>query len=317
MLTHTRNVSAIIVSFRTGAVLFECIESVLAQPEVDEVIIVDNGNPLHDSNRLLDLGQKNDRVTVVNPGRNTGFAAGCNLGVAHASGEFIALVNPDCEIEPNTVGRVLRVFDAKPDAWVCGCRLINPDGSEQRGGRRDVLTPWHAVVEVLKLYRLFPNHPTFRRFHLYEAGPILDEKVVPTVSGAFMVIRRVHYQRLGGMDDNMFLHVDDSDFCLRVAALGGNVYYCGHIDVIHHRSTSDVSKTFVLWHKTRSMNYYFYKHFSLTYPRWFLHFGAAALWGQFLFSLPKLLIVDIPRAFGSGSSSGGVATPTPAKDSSL
>ena len=206
----------------------------------------------------------------------------------------MALINPDCVLPAGVIGKILEVFESRDDAWVCGSGLKNPDGTEQRGGRRDILSPWRAFVELLRFDRLFPNHPYFRRLHMYEGEPVEEVCEVPTVSGACMVIPKPVYDRVGGMDDNMFLHFDDSDLCIRIQQQGGKVLYCGHIPVIHHLSTSDVSRTFIEWHKARSSSYYFYKHFHVSYPFWTLIVVSLLLWVRFLILAPKLLVGDLP-----------------------
>lgn len=287
------DVSAIVVTFRTGVILKDCLEALLKQKELTEIIVVNNGNPLSTQNYLNGLSNDNPKVKIIEPGQNTGFAAGCNLGAANATGDYLVFINPDCILPERTIESVLVVFHDYKGVWLCGGRLLNPDGTEQRGGRRDILTPWIALVEFLGIYKLFPEHPSFRRFHLYEGDPITTIKEVPTVSGAFMVIPRQYYDRIGGMDDNMFLHFDDSDLCIRIINQGGKVLYCGHIPIYHHQGSSDVSRLFIQWHKTRSTNYYFYKHFSQSYPSWFLLGGGILLWLRFIVLAPFFLIGDI------------------------
>lgn len=270
-----------VVTFRTGPVLFDCLDALMGEPEITEVVVVDNGNPERHRQRLDALAADQPRVRIVRPGRNTGFAAGCNIGAAVARGTYVAFVNPDCVVAPGTLARVLDAFEAVPGTWICGARLQNPDGTEQRGGRRHILSPWRSLVELLRLDRLFPGHPAFRRLHMFEDVPIDEVAEVPTVSGAFMMLPKDRYESLGGMDDHMFLHFDDADLCLRALQAGGKVVYCGTAPVTHHLSTSDVSRTFIEWHKTRSTSYYFRKHFQGTYPSWAISLVAGLLWLRF------------------------------------
>jgi N-acetylglucosaminyl-diphospho-decaprenol L-rhamnosyltransferase len=290
-------VSAIIVTYWTGSVLFECLESVLRQSEITEIIVVNNGNSASAVKELQDLVDGQNKIKLIVPGRNTGFAAGCNLGAAQANGDYLTFVNPDCVLPLETIGKILTVFKERPDAWLCGGRLENPDGTEQQGSRREVLTPWRAVVEITRFDKLFPNHPYFRRFHIHESDAQDDILEVPTVSGAFMVIPKRRYERVGGMDDNLFLHLDDSDLCIRIMEHGGKVLFCGHVPVRHHLSTSDVSKTFINWHKTRSSSFYFYKHFHDSYPSWFISILTLFGWFRFWAMVPFTLIRDFPGIY--------------------
>lgn len=290
VLPLPRSVSAVTVTYHTGQVLWDNIAAQLAQPELVELILVDNGNTAETRRRLERLAAAEPRLRVLRPSRNLGFAAGCNFGAAQARADYLAFVNPDCVLLPNTLGAILDVFETETDAWLCGGRLQHPDGREQRGGRREILSPWRALMELLRLDRMFPDHPYFRRLHRYDEEGPRSVVEVPTVSGAFMMIPRRHYERLGGMDDHMFLHFDDADLCIRVGHLGGRVLYAGHVPIPHHLSTSDVSRIFIEWHKTRSTSYYFVKHFHASYPRWFLSLVSTLLWLRY----GLLLIVRLP-----------------------
>ncbi|WP_374631216.1 glycosyltransferase [Ferrovibrio sp.] len=291
-----RSVSSVTVVYYPGAVLWACIESLLAQPELVELILVVNGIEREGRLRLQALAQSEPRIRLIIGQGNIGFAAGCNRGASIATANRLAFVNPDCVLAPGTFGNILDVFDAKPQAWLVGGRLQHPDGREQRGGRRQTMTPWRVFVELIRLDRLFPNHPYFARLHDYENTPIGEAAEVPMISGAFMMIARNHYERLGGMDDNMFLHADDVDLCIRVGQHGGQVWYAGHVPITHHLSTSDVSRTFVEWHKTRSTSYYFIKHFQRLYPRWTLSGISVLLWLRFAILALRALPTDLPRS---------------------
>ncbi len=290
-----RSVSSITVVYYTGPVLWACIESLLTQPELTELILVVNGIDVESRQRLRQLANSESRIRLIESSRNIGFAAGCNRGAAVATAGRLAFVNPDCVLATGTFCSILDLFDERPQAWLIGGRLQHPDGREQRGGRREILSPWRAFVELMRLDRLFPNHPYFARLNSHESKPVNHAIEVPAVSGAFMMIPRAHYEQLGGMDDNMFLHSDDLDLCIRVGQRGGQVWYAGHVPITHHLSTSDVSRIFIEWHKARSTSYYFVKHFQRSYPRWALSGISALLWLRFVIVAVRDLPVDLPR----------------------
>ncbi|MEI8395706.1 MAG: glycosyltransferase family 2 protein [Rhodospirillaceae bacterium] len=287
-------VSAVVVTFWTGSILKECLSALVAEPEIAEIIIVNNGNDRNTEAWLEAFRETDSRVGLVYPGGNLGFAAGCNYGAARATGAFIALVNPDLVLPAGAIARFLEVFRDQPDAWLCGGRLEHPDGTEQRGGRREELTPWRGFVELTRLDRLFSGHPTFRRLHRYQQPAVRQVCEVPTVSGAFMMIPRDLYESLGGMDEAMFMHFEDADICRRVRQGGGRVLYCGHIPLTHHLSTSDVSRVFVEWHKARSMIYYIRKHFAGSTPFPVILAVRVVLWLRWTILVPSLLFRDGP-----------------------
>jgi N-acetylglucosaminyl-diphospho-decaprenol L-rhamnosyltransferase len=294
-------VSAITVTYHTGPVLWRCLDSILAQTQLGELIIVTNGVNAETRSSLECLAGADCRIRLIDPGRNLGFAPGCNLGATAASFDYLAFVNPDCVLTPGTFDAILDVFAQQSNAWLVGGRLQHPDGTEQRGGRREFLTPWRAFVEVTQLSRFFPNHPYFRKLHIFDRTATDGPTIVPVVSGAFMMMRKDIYEGIGGMDENFFLHFDDLDLCLRVHRYRREVWYAGNVPITHYRSTSDAPRLFVEWHKTRSGCYYFKKHFRSNYPWWTLSVLSAVLWVRFFLVALHLIPTDIKRIFALGA----------------
>jgi GT2 family glycosyltransferase len=274
-------ISAVVVTYRTGPVLPACLRAILQNKRIVELIIVDNGNDAVGREFLDEFAAASPAVHLLRPGKNLGFAKGCNLGASQAAGDYVAIVNPDLMVPPDTFDKIVLAFHTYSNTWLCGAQLLNMDGTEQRGGRRDVLTPWRVLIESLRLDRLFPRHPHFRRLNMHQNPPPMAVVEVPTISGALMVLPRLRWLQLGGMDENIFLHLEDTDLCLRILKSGGRILYCGDTPVYHHLGTSDVPRIFIEWHKVRSAGYYFRKHFSTTYPRWALFVVSLALWGRF------------------------------------
>jgi len=245
--------SVIMVSYHTGAVLFQAIEHVLAQKNLSELIVVDNGNPPDVLARLRALP-----VRLVSGHGNIGFAGGCNLGASYATAEYILLLNPDCLPEQDALVHLKAALEANPDAMMAGGLLLNPNGTEQRGGRRQLLTPQTALSEALGLYR-FTGAARLNNNETPTPQQICE---VPAISGACMFLRREDYLKLGGMDEGYFLHVEDMDLCWRVHAAGEKILFVPEARVVHLLSTSEAPAPFIEWCKAKGFMRYFHKYFS-------------------------------------------------------
>ena len=151
-------ISVVMVSYRTGPVLFEAVDAVLApageRTGVIELVLVDNGNPPEVSRELARRAEADPRLTLAGGHGNVGFARGCNLGARRAKGRYLLLLNPDCRLAPGAVPALLTEAEALGEHWMLGCRVLDPDGSDQRGSRRALLTPCTALVEALRPDRL-------------------------------------------------------------------------------------------------------------------------------------------------------------------
>ena len=282
--------SVIMVSYHTGPVLVESLRAALTQAQVSEVILVDNGNNKATLDSLRALAQDDGRLKIITGHGNVGFARGCNIGARRATGDHLLLLNPDCVLRPGVIRRGTEVFANHPDAAALTVRIENLDGSEQRGGRRNLMTPWTCLVEQFRLDRWMPDHPYFQRMNLNETAPFDEVTPVPCISGAFMMVPRLTYEQLGGMDEDYFLHVEDVDFCMRIQKAGGVILYVPDAAVTHVKSTSKVFPLVVEWHKSVSANTYFWKHFRPQYPDLVLRIISVALYVRLVVRVIPLTI---------------------------
>jgi hypothetical protein len=102
-------------------------------------------------------------------------------------------LNPDCHFQPGTVANLLAELQADERVGMVGGLLVNPDGSEQAGGRRAVPTPWRSFVRAFGLHRLAGRWPRlFFDFHLHRQ-PLPDSS--HRRRGDF---RRLHVGQAGG-----------------------------------------------------------------------------------------------------------------------
>ncbi|MDX2234309.1 MAG: glycosyltransferase family 2 protein [Hyphomonadaceae bacterium] len=283
-------VSAIVVTYHTGDSLELCLRSLFSEPWIDEVIIVDNGNPAPVSSSLRALQADRRDVTLVQGQGNVGFARACNLGAELASGRHLLFVNPDAVIQRGAAERMAEAGRRARSPWIVGGRLVDKRGREQRGARRELLTPWTAIVGMLGLGSLEVVSPVFRDVHR-ERDPKPDAVVpMPVVSGALMMMPRADFIAVGGFDEGYFLHVEDIDLCRRVGEAGGAVLFEPGAEALHFGATSHASWVKVEAHKARGMVRYFEKFAASPAERVFIKLlapviGAAMMVRGFLRSL--------------------------------
>lgn len=250
-------ISAVMVSYRTGPVLFESIRAVLADPDIHELVLVNHDNPTNVTVRLDTLDNAEPRLRVIHTGENLGFSRGCNIGARAASGNLLLFLNPDTLIGRGTAALLAKTVTDLDVPAIAGARILNPDGSEQRGARRGELTLMSAALSFIGLARLLPGLRDFHREH--EAVPSQAIEV-PSVSGAAMMMTRASYRRLNGFDERYFLHVEDLDICKRTWKAGGKVVFEPRASLVHLGSTSHVNVLFVEWHKAAGLRRYFAAH---------------------------------------------------------
>lgn len=257
-------VSVVMVSYHTGPVLTQSVARVLASPQVCELIVVDNGNDAAAAAHLDQLAREG-RLRLLRGQGNVGFAQGCNLAAQCATGRYLLLLNPDCLLETDTLDRLIALFGDRGTPWVATVCLVNPDGSEQFGCRRNLGSPGQWLVEVSRLHRLWQNRrPPLERVN-FAAGsgdPSSPSRQVPAISGAFMFMPRAVYGAMGGMDPAYFLHFEDLDFCMRLNQRGVPVYFVPGLRCMHLKATSRATELALARHKARGMRIYFQRYFA-------------------------------------------------------
>ena len=257
-LRSRRRVSIVMVVYMTGEALTESLARVLADPLVDEFVIVDNGSTSAEASHLAALADRDDRVVLLAGHGNVGFARGANLGARKASGDILIFLNPDAFLQPGCVAGLVRAIENRTVPSLVGGRVLNADRTEQRGARRGDITPMTAL---LSLSRLAQHIPGLRRYEVHWENDAAPDHVapVPTVSGACICMRREDFDAVDGFDEGFFLHVEDVDLCWRVRRAGGQVLFHPKAEVVHLGHTSRTSPLKVEFHKGMGLARYFRK----------------------------------------------------------
>jgi len=157
---------------------------------------------------------------------------------------------------------MLEFFQNTSNAGIAGCKVLNADGSLQLACRRSFPGHWTSFTKVMGLSKLFPNSKLFARYNLTYLNPNRTYEV-DAVSGAFMMIRKEIYDKIGGFDENFFMYGEDLDLCYRAQKLGSAVYYVHNAEIIHYkgestkRSNLDETKVFY-----NAMHLFVKKHLS-------------------------------------------------------
>jgi hypothetical protein len=284
-------ISVVIVNFNAGDYLRAAVDSVKAQAgNRCEIIVVDNDSHDHSLDRLDEVWEDSATLRVIALDENIGFARACNLGMQNARGRQILFMNPDCRLLPEALSHLLAALHSAESIGMVGARLINPDGSEQQGARRDVPNPWQIFCAVLQLHRLMPRHPRFRSFNL-DREPLPDRPVtVQAVSGACMMVKRDAISAVGTMDSEYFLHFEDLDWCLRFNAAEWQILFVPEAVAEHtHGVCSAHAPMRVEYHKHRSLIRFLRKHFTTYYPSSFMALVAGLVTLRFAVLVPRLM----------------------------
>jgi len=210
-------VTAVILAWGAEPVLEESVRAVLASTDVrPDVVLVDNGC----TSDAVEVLAKVSGVTVVRPGENLGFAAGCNLGARRATGEFVAFVNGDAVVRPDALGHLVRGLSDDVGLTTASLRLYDDPERLNSAGN-----PVHytGLSWAGGLGELATSYAVGR------AGP----EDVASTTGAATVARADRFAELGGFCEPMFAYCEDADLSLRCWQRGWRVVLVPEAVVLH------------------------------------------------------------------------------------
>lgn len=206
-MTHMRDVGIIIVTHNSAGEIGPCLDAAAATGA--DVLVVDNAS--QDGTRA-EVERHGTRL-IANS-RNLGFAAAVNQGVRALRTPLLLLLNPDAII----VNSLAPLRDAclDPRTAAAGGMLVDNSGQPQIGFMvRRFPTPEALCFEALLVNRVIPRNPVnwqYRCLDLDYTAPLDVEQP----AGAFLMIRRDAWEKLGGFDENFYpLWFEDVDFLKR------------------------------------------------------------------------------------------------------
>ncbi|MBO6783780.1 MAG: glycosyltransferase family 2 protein [Alphaproteobacteria bacterium] len=286
-----------IVNYNTGALLAQVVQSVFEQTlQPAECIVVDNGSSDTSIPQLREA-ISDPRLRVIELGTNVGFAAGSNHGISESTGSHVLLLNPDCFLDAGALRALVDEFGADPEIGAVGPLILNMDGSEQRGCRRDIPTPWQIFCVGLGLHLLMPDHPRFRGFN--QSGDEVPGAPVQvqSVSGACLLIRRDVLENVGFLDERYFLHFEDLDWCLRAGKAGWTIHFVPGAIAHHVGGVSGRNRPYrVEAHKHASLIRFVRTNFASYYPSAFIAFVSLIVYARWLTVVGRMALLGRSRA---------------------
>ena len=283
--------TVIIVNWNAREFLERCLKTVFASRFNGdfEVIVVDN----HSSDNSVGFIRENyPQVRVIANRDNVGFARGNNQAIRESRGDYILLLNPDTEIEPDTLQVMVDFMNERPECGMAGCKVLDHDGTLQLACRRTIPTLSDAFFKLAGFSRLLAHSPRFSRYNLTY---LPSDQVTPVdaVSGSFIMTRKEVVEKIGLLDERFFMYGEDLDWCWRARQSGYQNYYVPETSIIHYHGQSS---------KKRPVRtaYYFYQAMYLFYckhtaPRWAWPLVRAAALLAFLLALPKTILTQNKR----------------------
>ena len=235
MSISRQNLSVVIVSFKSDHVIHRCISSI--DKEI-EIIVIENSNNVKLKKKIED---QYENVKCILSSKNIGMGAGNNVGIKNINNDFVLILNPDVILEKNAINEI-----------------INASKS----------------LDSFGLIAPISDKPQFPNYKFYSDENHKFDQVKPfrvkTVDGYSMLLNLKRLRKLNNFnffDENIFLYLENDDFCKRLKSNNENIYIVPKSKVHHfggeavdpkYQNEIELSRN---WHWMWSKFYFNKKHY--------------------------------------------------------
>ena len=228
MNNFEKDITFVIVSFKSGHIIEKCIQSINSNIKI---IVVENSN-----NFLFKkyLENKFSNIEVIIAGHNLGYGKGNNLGISKVKTQYAFILNPDVILEKNCLNEFSKVIiNLKDDFTILAPNLLNKYdyfSSQKNNLQNDILE-----VDYVKGFAILIN------------------------------LKKINFNKI--FDENFFLFLEEIDLCKRIKNVGGKIFVVINSRIQHSgKQSSEHSLNIELcrnWHWMWSLFYYNHKHFGV------------------------------------------------------
>lgn len=259
--------SIIIVNFRTPKLVTNCLATLL--PELEDidtrVVVVDNNSKdgsLLIIKKWLSDNDVDSKVLLIESVKNSGFAAGNNIGIKAIEARYYLLLNSDTLVRKGAIQFMLNTVRLYPEAGIVSPRLEWPDGTGQESCFRfhTPLSEFLSAAQTGFFDKVFNNSKV--------ALPVQTKIINPEwTSFACVLIRNEVLYKIGLMDEGYFMYFEDTEYCHHARKAGWKILHDPSVSVVHLRGGSSPVKESTKLKKRLPKYYYesrtryFYQHY--------------------------------------------------------
>ncbi len=232
------DLSIIINNYKTKGLLKQCLKGIYLYPPSREfeIVVVDNDS----RDGSVEMVQENfPEVKLIASSVNLGFHKGNNAGIKESSGKYVLILNTDIAILDDSLDKMMEFMDEHQEAALVGAKLKNPDGSIQMSCMR-------FPTALIPFFRrtFLGNLPWAKKQidnYLMTDFNHQETKAVDWILGACIMVRRSVIDKVGLMDEDLFLYFGDVAWCKKFWKADYKVYYYADTNIVHYHKRESAS----------------------------------------------------------------------------
>mgnify|MGYP003574938217 CR=1 FL=1 len=255
-----KKLSIVIVNYNVTQLLRNCLLSIQKYCEgIDyEVIVIDNKST---DSSWGDLIPEFPKVQFIASEKNEGFSKANNRAIETAAGEYLLILNPDTELEGFYLNEILNFADSKTNFGCLGVRMHDANGNFLPESKRSVPDMINSFEKLFTNFKK-KNSKSYYRNDVEEYGVA----EVEVITGAFFLVKKEVYEKVGGLDERYFMYGEDIDLCYTLLNNGYKNYYYGKASILHHKGESTVKDELYLERFYGAMQIFIDKYYRVNKP---------------------------------------------------
>ncbi len=263
------DLAVIVLNYNTKDRTLECLKSIFNENWRSriQVWVVDNNSNDGTSQAIKkDFGH---RVNLIESPVNGGYSAGNNLALKEAQARYYLILNSDTKIKKGALDKLVEFMDQN-EFGICSCRLIYPNGQFQPNAG-DLPFGWGLYIWIAGLDDfLTPIAQKLPSFHRKYSSYYDHNRQVGWVSGTAMMISDKVKDKIGLLDDQIFMYGEDVEYCLRAKMHGFKIGWTSEAEIVHEGGGSSHDPKFVQWIGEYNGLLYIYKKYRSFFERLWL-----------------------------------------------
>lgn len=264
------DLSVIILSYNTKDITSRCLSKLKVAQDYCEkklhnkiqVIVLDNGS-IDGSAHMIKSSFSSVKLIISR--ENLGFSKGNNLAMKNVKTPFILLLNSDVYLEEESLYKAIAYFRMNLNCDVLGARLNYATGNLQPSAG-NLPSPANIIFWILGLSLVPLLNKLIPSFHPKDKKYFSKAHPAGWIMGAFFMFKRQVLDNVGGFDENVFMHMEEVEWCKRIKDKGYQIWYVPQVSVIHLHGAStnfDLSASFL--NELKGIKYYLLRHCKVYY----------------------------------------------------
>lgn len=253
----------VILNYNDAGSTRTLVDSIRNYEAIGHIAVVDNCST-DDSMQVLGRAYADcDNISVISSGKNGGYSYGNNYGARYLiekyGAQVIFIANPDVLFEESLITAVVERFEKSPEYGVLTGVMKRPDGSVDAAPYRNLYSYAHDLGDCfLTVRRLVYER---RRYEVDYKVPVMDVEVV---QGSFFAITAEAFERIGGLDENIFLYYEELILAKKLQRAGYKSGLLTTQTYLHNHSVSirHSMKNIRIWKAVLKSKYYYQKNYN-------------------------------------------------------